>query len=111
MRVPVPQPVVPMPVRMRLRRRTFMGVLMMLVVDMTMFVLDRLVRVIVLMAFGQMQPEAKRHQRAGDDELSRERLAQEDDRDERAKERGEREISARSGRCRDGAGPTQTTRD
>ena len=74
-RVPVPQPVVPVPVRMRLRRRTFMGVLMMVVVDMTMFVLDRLVRVIMLMAFGQMQPEAKRHQRAGDDELSRERLA------------------------------------
>ena len=74
-RVAVSQPVVPVAVRMRLRRRTLMGVLMMGVVDMIMFVLDRLVCVIMLMAFGQMQPEAKRHQRAGDDELSRERLA------------------------------------
>ena len=65
----------PVPVRMRLGRVAFVRVLMMLVVDVAVLVLDRLVRVVVLMAFGQMQPEAKSHQRAGDDELSRDWLA------------------------------------
>jgi hypothetical protein len=73
-RMPVPEPVMPMPVRMRLARRPFVGVLMMLVVDVAMFVLDRFVRMIMLMAFGQMQPEAERHKRAGDDQLNRDRL-------------------------------------
>ena len=74
-RMPVPEPVMPMPVRMRLGRRPLVGVLMMLVVDMPVFVLDRLVRMVVLMAFGQMQPEAERHQRACNDELNGDRLA------------------------------------
>ena len=38
-RMPVPEPVMPMPVRMRLARRPFVGVLMMVVVDAAM--LDR----------------------------------------------------------------------
>ena len=53
----------------------FVGVSMMFVVNVPMFVLDRFVRMIMLMAFGQMQPEAERHQRAGDDQLNRDRLA------------------------------------
>jgi hypothetical protein len=63
----------PAPVRMRLGDHAFMGVLMMRIVHMPVFVLDRLVHVVVAMAFGQMQPEAKSHQRAGADQLSRER--------------------------------------
>ena len=75
MGMPVPERLVPVPVRMRLGDRPFMSVPMMLVMDMTVFVLDRLVRMVMLMAFDQMQPEAKSHQRAGDDELNRDRLA------------------------------------
>lgn len=75
MRMPVPEPVMPVPVRMRLGRRSFVGVVMMCVVDMTVFVLDRLMRMFMVMAFGQMQPEAKGHKQAGDDELNRDRLA------------------------------------
>ena len=75
-RMSVPEPVMPVPVGMRLGDHAFVGVLMMWIVDMAVFVLDRLVRVVVLMAFGQMQPEAKGHERAGEDELSRERLAE-----------------------------------
>jgi hypothetical protein len=74
--MPVPERLMPVPVRMRLGHRAFVGVLMMLVVHMPVLVLDRLVRVVMLMAFGQMQPEAKSHQRAGADELNRERLTE-----------------------------------
>jgi hypothetical protein len=74
-RMPVPEPVMPVPVRMRLGRRPFVGVLMMLFVDVSVFVLDRLVGMIMFMAFGQMQPEAERHKRACNDELNGDRLA------------------------------------
>ncbi len=74
-RMPVAKRLMPVPVRMRLGHRAFVGVLMMWIVDVAVFVLDRLVRVVVLVAFGQMQPEAKSHQRAGEDELHRDRLA------------------------------------
>jgi hypothetical protein len=49
-RMPVPEPVMPMPVGMRLGRRPLVDMLMMLVVDVPVFVLDRLVRMVVLMA-------------------------------------------------------------
>ncbi len=74
-RMPVPERLMPVPVRMRLACRGFVAVLMMVVVHMTVLVLDRLVRGVVLVAFGQMQPEAKSHQRAGEDELGRDRFA------------------------------------
>ena len=74
-RMPMPERHMPVPVRMRLGHPAFMGVLMMLVVDVAVLVLDRLVCVVMLMAFSEMQPEAKRHQRAGSDKLSCERLA------------------------------------
>ena len=96
-RMPVPQPVMPMPVRMRLGRRAFADVLMRLVVDMPVFVLDRLVRMVMLVAFGQMQPEAERDRRPGDDQLSRDRLAKERDRNDSSNERREREIGRRPG--------------
>ena len=59
-----------------------------------MLVLDRLMRMVMGMPFGQMQPDPERHQQSGEDELRRDRLMDEGDRDDRAKERGEREISA-----------------
>ena len=97
MRMPVPKPLMPVPMRMRLGHRSVMAVLMMFVVDVPVFVLDRLVRMVMAVSFGQMKPEAERHKHAGADQLSRHRLAEQDDRDDRAKERREREISSRSG--------------
>ena len=73
-RMPVPERLMPVPVCMRLGHCAFVAVLMMRVVDVAVLVLGRLVRVVMLMAFGQMQPEAKSHQRAGEDELNRDRL-------------------------------------
>jgi hypothetical protein len=75
-RMPVTERLMPVPVRMRLGDHAFVRVLMMGIVDMAVFVLDRLMHVVMLMAFGQMQPEAKSHQRAGEDELSGERIAE-----------------------------------
>ena len=73
--MPMPEPVMPVPVGMRLGHRPIVLVLMMLVVHMPVFVLDRLMRMFMVMALGQMQPEAKSHERAGNDELNRHRLA------------------------------------
>ena len=66
---------VPVPMRMRLRRGLVVGVLMMFVMDMTVFVLDRFVRMFVAVPLGQMKPEAERHKRAGGEQLMRDRLA------------------------------------
>jgi hypothetical protein len=96
-RMSVPEPLMPVPMRMRLRHRSVMGVLVMFVVDVPVLVFDRLVRVFVTVPFGQMKPKAKRHKRAGNDQLSRQRLAEQDDRDDRAKERREREVGSGSG--------------
>ena len=75
-RVPVPERFMPVPVGMRLCRRSFVDVLMMFIVDVSVLVLDRLVRMLVAMSFGQMQPESERHKPASDDELRRHRLAE-----------------------------------
>ena len=74
-RMPVPKRFMPMPVRMRLCRRSFVSMAMMVVVDMAVLVLDRLVPVVMGMPFGQMQPDAERHQQASDDQLRSDRLA------------------------------------
>ena len=44
----------------------FMAVLMVLVMEMLMAVLHRFVGMLMFMPFGQMQPEAQRHQCPGD---------------------------------------------
>jgi hypothetical protein len=93
-RMPVPKPFMPVPVRMRLCNRSFVSMAMMVVVDMGMLVLDWLVDVFMGMPFGQMQPDAERHQQARDDQLRSDRLAQQANRDDRAKERRDREISS-----------------
>ena len=74
-RMPVPKPLMPVPVRMRLCHRSFVSMAMMVVVDMGMLVLDWLVDVSVGMPFGQMQPHAERHQQARNDQLRSDRLA------------------------------------
>jgi hypothetical protein len=74
-RMPVPKRFMPVPVRMRLRHRSSVSVLMMRIVEMAVLVLDRLVRVFMRMPFGQMQPDAERHQQARNDQLRRDRLA------------------------------------
>ena len=92
-RMPVPQRLMPVPVGLRLRHRAFVGVAMMVVVDMGMLVLDRLMRMVMGMLLGQMKPHAERHHEARNDELHSDRLTQQRNRDDRAKKRREREIS------------------
>lgn len=48
--------------------RKAMGVLMVLVMNVSMRMLDRFMRVCVLVVLGQVQPYAARHQRGGDPE-------------------------------------------
>lgn len=74
-RMPVPKRFMPVPMGMRLRHHSFVGVLMMRIVEMAVLVLDWLVRVFMGMPFGQMQPDAERHQQTRDDQLRRDRLA------------------------------------
>lgn len=64
-RVPVRQNAMPMRVHMRLAPvpRKVMLVLVMRVVSMRMRVLERLMRVLVLVPFSNMQPDADGHQR------------------------------------------------
>ena len=88
MRVFVPQGGVAVPVRMRLADRAIMVMLMVLVMHMRMFVLQRFVDVLMVMAFGKMQPQPDRHQQAGTDQLDGHRFAKQ----------GERQDSADEGR-------------
>jgi hypothetical protein len=74
-RMPVSKRFMPVPVRMRLGHRRVVHMAMMFVVDVAMLVLDRLVCVVMGMTFGQMQPDAERHQQARKDQLRRDRLA------------------------------------
>ncbi len=60
----------PMDVRMRFARRIGggMGMLMMLVMPVQMFVIQRFVLVQMGMSFGEMEPDAKHHQSTSDPE-------------------------------------------
>jgi hypothetical protein len=62
-RMPVHDADVPMPMSMRFAGRVAgaMRVLMMLVVTMPVFMLHRLVNVLVLVSFRQMQPQPEPH--------------------------------------------------
>jgi hypothetical protein len=60
---------VTMPVCMRLAHSPVMQVKMMLVMDVAVLVFDRIVLVLMVMAFGQMYPDAKAHQKTGDHQL------------------------------------------
>ena len=54
-RVRMPQGLVPMPMRVRLRHRLNMVVLVMLVMDVDVFMLEWLVRMLMIVPFGEMQ--------------------------------------------------------
>src|ERR1700722_2750777 len=91
--MPVSKRFMTVPVRMRLCHRSFVSMAMMLVVEMAVLVLDCVVYVFMGMPFGQMQPDAERHQQARNDQLRRDRLGEQGNRDDGAKERRDREIS------------------
>ena len=65
MRMLMPHRFVPVPVGVRLGDRAVVAVVVMFVVNMGVFVLERLVGVFVVVALGQVHPEAKGHQQAG----------------------------------------------
>jgi hypothetical protein len=95
-RVLVVQGLVPMPMGVRLGRGLAgrLRVAMVLVVDVAVLVLQQLVDVLVLVPLGQMQPEAGGHQGARDQDTGRQRVAQEQDGQDRADEGRQREIGA-----------------
>lgn len=76
-----------------------MLVLMMAIMNMAMIMFERFVRMFVAMRFGQVQPEADRHQDPGDDERYGDRFAEHRDREQRTDERCRREISSRPSRA------------
>ena len=84
------------PVRVRLSGRgaRAMTVLVMVIVGMAMFMVQRLVRVFMLVPLGKVQPDAHSHQRRCADQREGDRFAEQDHRQGRPKERGRREESA-----------------
>src|SRR5262245_58458899 len=77
-RMQMTQPAVPVRVRVRLAGRVLrtVGMLMVGVVHVGMRVLQRLVRMFVLVMLAQVQPDADRHQNAGDQQGGRRGLAE-----------------------------------
>ena len=77
------------PVRMRFARRISrcVGVLVVLVVVMGMFVCEGGMDMLVLVPLGDVQPDASRHQRRGDQELECHRFTQQKNRGNGAEER------------------------
>lgn len=85
----VPQPLVAVPVRMRLAGRIIgaVFVLMVLVMSVTMRVRHWLVLMLVIMRLGQMERDTDTHERARRGKLKAERLAQYQDSGNGAHER------------------------
>ena len=81
MRMLVHESLVAVPVRMRLAGWIVkqMGVLMMRIVHMGMVMLRGCMDVFVVMVLGQVQPDAKAHEQAGDRELRGDGLAEKKD--------------------------------
>jgi hypothetical protein len=69
-------------------------VVVMNVVPMTVIMSQRLVIVLVNMPLAEVQPYAGAHQQAPDQEMARERLAQDDDRQHRTQECGSVTLSS-----------------
>jgi len=67
-----------------------MNMLMVRVVDVQMGVGQQRMRVFVLVALGEVQPQADHHQNPGGNQLNRHWLAEEDNRDQGAHERCEK---------------------
>jgi hypothetical protein len=76
-----------MPMRVRISHGSIVRVSVMLVVHMAVLMLDRIVGMFMLMPLCEMEPEAKSHEQASDDELRGDRLAQQDNGNHRADKR------------------------
>ena len=87
MRVRMDERRVAVPMRMRLRGG-LVAVPMVLVVLMPMLVLHGFMGMFVVMSFGHMQIDAQRHQRSCNQQLSRDRLSQHENRESSAEEWG-----------------------
>ena len=87
---------VPVPVRVRLAAipREVVLVPVMLVVRVSVLVLERFVRVLMLVALAHVQPDARRHEAAGDPEQRSRVFAEKGECESRAKKRRNREICA-----------------
>src|SRR5512132_4190008 len=102
MRVPVHDRIVYVPMGMRLINRIKQRVTVVLIVHVSVLVLDFFVLVLMLMLMlmlmplSQMQPYAQGHQRCGNCQIDCERLAEEENRDRHADERGCRIVCARA---------------
>ena len=92
MRVGMAQRIVSVPVGVRFAEGAVMGMLVVGVVGVAMLMLQRHMHVVMGVALCQMQPKPKRHQPARQDDLCGQRVVQQTDRQNRADERGEREI-------------------
>lgn len=95
MRMAVLEPAMLVGVGVRLARRVFgaMSMPVMLVVHVGMRVRHGLVDMLMFVAFGEMKPDARRHEAPGHKKLRRNRLSESDDRNDRAEKRSSREIS------------------
>jgi hypothetical protein len=88
-----------MGVRCRIRHGRIalsMSVSMVFIMHVTVAVLRRLVAMRVLVPLGKMQPHPDTHQNRGNDEEWRRLLAKDDERQQRAHERGRRKVGARA---------------
>ena len=91
---------VPVPMRVWFRHRTIVFVLMMLVVDMSMFVFQHVMDMRMLVAFRQMQPQAYRHKCPRDHELDRQAVSEYRQGHEGADEGSQREVCSGSRRAK-----------
>ena len=89
MRMLVPHGQMFVGVGMRPGHRSFIGVLVMFVVNMRVIVLKKLMLMLVFVSLGQMEPEADAHKSAGHHQPERDLFAQQGDRQDRTDEGGE----------------------
>lgn len=97
-RMCVAQGLVPVPMGVRLDHRLFMPVLVMLVMDMTVFVLNEDVFVIMPVPLGQVHPKPEAHQQTCNDQRDGYRLREENQRQHHPDKGCKREVSARASR-------------
>jgi len=97
-RVHVPHRLMPVHVGVRLHDRPIVGMPVVLVVDMSMFVFERVVLMLMIVPLGEVQVEANGHQRTCKHELQRERVPEDGHGQQRADEWRQREVGAGAGR-------------
>ncbi len=93
-RMGMSQSLMAVPVRKRFANRSIVAMPMMCVVDMDILMLQRLVQVVMLMVLSEVQPQSDRHQDAGYPQLQGGRLAKDDEGQQCADERRQREVGA-----------------